>query len=236
MRSNLDLQQFAYAASHDLQEPLRVVASYMDLLRKRYQGKLDADADVYIRFAVDGAKRMQELVDDLLAYAKAGTQALKREVVETDNLLSEVLNSLQEKVRETAAVIQHDPLPQVWADRLKLSLVFQNLISNAIKFTPDGQAPFVQIGCTDGFLEHHFFVRDCGIGFEPEYADRIFLLFQRLHSGNQYPGTGIGLALSKRIIEGHGGRIWAESRAGEGATFHFTLPALAVRGKTAGNG
>lgn len=235
MRSNLDLQQFAYAASHDLQEPLRVVASYVDLLRKRYQGRLDADADVYIRFAVDGAKRMQELVNDLLAYAKAGTQALNREIVETDTLVSEVLNSLRETVRETEAVVTHGPLPPVWADRLKLSLVFQNLIANAIKFTSEGQPPVVEVGCKDGFLEHHFFVRDRGIGFDQEYADRIFLLFQRLHSGDRYPGTGIGLALSKRIVEGHGGRIWAESKAGEGATFHFTLPALPARGRTAGN-
>lgn len=225
-RSNQDLQQFAFVASHDLQEPLRMVASYLGLLGKACQGKLDAETEKYLAFAVDGATRMQVLIRDLLAYAQASSQA----PVLTRTLLKEVVNqarySLLESIRETEAEITVGPLPDLEADPLKMSLVFQNLVSNAIKFRQPAQKPCIHIEAQRDGDEWRVSVRDRGIGFDPKYSEKIFGAFHRLHGKREYPGTGIGLAICKRIIEWHGGRIWAEARPGAGATFHFTLPAL----------
>jgi signal transduction histidine kinase len=223
-RSNQDLQQFAFVASHDLQEPLRMVSSYLGLLGKTCQGKLDAEAEKYIGFAVEGAARMQALIRDLLAYAQVSTQA----PVLTRTRLSDVVNqaryALLASVRETGAEIATEPLPEVEVDALKMSLVFQNLLSNAIKFRQPGGKPCIQIAARKEDGEWRISVRDRGIGFDPKYAKKIFGAFQRLHGKAEYPGTGIGLAICSRIIDGHGGRIWAEAHPGAGATFHFTLP------------
>lgn len=224
-RSNQDLEQFAYAASHDLQEPLRMVSSYVDLLGKRYSGRLDEDADTYIRFAVDGAKRMQRLVNDLLAYSRAGTQALEIGPVDSGEVLQEVMEQLQNSIRDSGADITADALPRVQADRVKLASVLQNLLSNAIKFAKPGIRPQIRVSARLDRGMWQFTVRDEGIGFDSQYAEKVFQLFQRLHGGDGYPGTGIGLALCKRVIEGHGGRIWVESAPDQGSSFHFVLPA-----------
>jgi signal transduction histidine kinase len=225
-RSNRDLQQFAFVASHDLQEPLRMVVSYLGLLGKACQNKLDADAEKYMQFAADGAARMQTLIRDLLAYAQAGSQAPVLTPTRLNEVVSQARYSLLESIRETGAEITIGPLPDVEVDPLKLSLVFQNLLSNAIKFRRPEEKPRIHIEVRKGAGEWLVSVRDQGIGFDTRYAEKIFGAFQRLHGKSEYPGTGIGLAICKRIIEGHGGRIWAEAHPGEGATFHFTLPAL----------
>ena len=224
-RSNADLTQFAYVASHDLQEPLRTVGSYAGLLGRRYQGQLDEQADRYIRHLVDGAKRMQTLVHDLLAYSRVGTQGMKMEPVELEEVLRQAKENLRASLLERRAIITQDPLPTVSGDAGRLGQVFQNLIGNALKFAKPEQVPAVHVGAIQADEDWIISVRDNGIGFEPEYAERIFVIFQRLHQIGTYPGTGIGLAICKRIIEAHGGRIWAESTLGEGSTFSFTLPA-----------
>lgn len=224
-RSNAELEQFAYVASHDLQEPLRMVASYTQLLAKRYKGKLDTDADEFIGYAVDGANRMQRLINDLLAYSRVTTQGHGFELVDCHDLLEEVLGNFRLAVVESRAVVTHDVELTVMADRGQLGQVFQNLIGNAIKFR--GQEPsWVHISAKRKDAEWQFAIRDNGIGIDPQYADRIFVVFQRLHDREEYPGTGIGLAICKKIIERHGGRIWVESQLGKGATFYFTLPAV----------
>jgi signal transduction histidine kinase len=226
-RSNHDLQQFAFVASHDLQEPLRMVSSYLGLLSKTCQGKLDAESEKFVGFAVDGATRMQALIRDLLAYAQVSTQAPALTRIQLSEVVSQARYALLASIRETGAEIATDPLPELDVDPLKMSLVFQNLLSNAIKFRQPGGKPCIQIEARKEDGEWRISVRDRGIGFDPKYAKKIFGAFQRLHGKSEYPGTGIGLAICNRIIEIHGGRIWAEANPGDGAAFHFTLPALA---------
>jgi signal transduction histidine kinase len=226
-RSNQDLQQFAFVASHDLQEPLRMVVSYLGLLAKAFQGRLDAQTEKYMVFAADGATRMQAMIRDLLAYAQAGTQRPVLTRIRLSDVVSQARYNLLESIRETGAEITTGPLPDVEVDALKLSLVFQNLISNAIKFRQPAAKPCIHIEAVRETGHWRVSVSDRGIGFDPKYSGKIFGAFQRLHGKGEYPGTGIGLAICKRLIEGHGGRIWAEARPGSGATFHFTLPELA---------
>lgn len=223
-RSNADLQHFAYIASHDLQEPLRMVSSYMQLLSRRYKGKLDADADEFIGFAVDGAKRMQALINALLSYSRVGTQGKSLERTDCDKVLDDTLAALKNAIEESKAQISRGTLPTVMGDATQLGQLFQNLIANAIKFR-NHHAPVVRISAERKGTEWVFTVADNGIGFDPEYADRVFVMFQRLHGRDAYPGTGIGLALCKKIVERHGGKIWVDSKPRDGASFHFTLPA-----------
>ena len=222
-RSNAELEQFAYVASHDLQEPLRMVASYTQLLAKRYKGKLDSDADEFIGYAVDGATRMQRLIQDLLTYSRVTAQGNVFERVDCDRLLKEALSNVRLAIEESRASVTHGSLPTVIADGAQLSQLFQNLIGNAIKFRGE-EAPWVHVSAERRSDEWLFSVRDNGIGVDPQYADRIFVIFQRLHDREEYPGTGIGLAVCKKIVERHGGRIGVASQLGQGATFYFTLP------------
>ena len=240
-RSNAELQQFAYVASHDLQEPLRMVSSYVQLLKHRYKGKLDSDADDFIAFAVDGALRMQTLINDLLTFSRVGTRGKPFEPIDCEAVLEQVLANLKLAIEESRAVITHDALPTVMADSSQLVQLIQNLIDNAIKFCSE-ETPRVHISVTRGSgvgnrrskstnykprTTNHkawvFSVRDNGIGIDPEFHERIFTIFQRLHNREEYPGTGIGLAVCKKIVERHGGRMWVESEAGKGTTFFFTI-------------
>lgn len=223
-RSNADLTQFAYVASHDLQEPLRMIGSYMGLLARRYSSSLDENAEIYIRFAIDGANRMQALVNDLLSYARAGTQSVTKQTVSSAELLQQALQNLQITIEETGTVITHGDLPAVSADAVKLTQVMQNLIGNAIKFRKSDVRPEISITATKFQSEWCFVFADNGIGFDPKYRDRVFQIFQRLHGVGTYPGNGIGLAICRRIIEHHGGRLWADSEPGVGSTFFLTLP------------
>jgi light-regulated signal transduction histidine kinase (bacteriophytochrome) len=222
-RSNADLEQFAYVASHDLQEPLRMVSSYTQLLARRYKGRLDKDADEFIAYAVDGADNMQRLIYDLLSYSRVGTRGKPPEAVPADAALDRALDNLKIAVEESRAVVERDPLPTITADDVQLTQVFQNLIANALKFRGD-ESPRVRVACEARGNEWIFSVRDNGIGIDPQYLERIFIIFQRLHKRGQYPGTGIGLAMCKKIILRHGGRIWVESEPGKGSTFYFSLP------------
>ncbi|HLA81236.1 MAG TPA: CHASE3 domain-containing protein [Thermoleophilia bacterium] len=222
-RSNDELEQFAYVASHDLQEPLRMVASYTQLLAKRYRGKLDSDADEFIAYAVDGATRMQELINDLLAYSRISTIGSPREPTDCSGVLGRVLTDLKVAIEESGAVVTHGTLPEVMGDATQLQQVFQNLISNAIKFRGQ-EPPRIHVSCERSGDDWLFSVRDNGIGIDPQYADQLFVIFRRLHSKGEYPGTGIGLAICRRVVERHGGRIWLESELGKGSTFFFTLP------------
>jgi PAS domain S-box-containing protein len=221
-RSNAELQAFAYVASHDLQEPLRAVAGCVEIIRRRYQGQLDARADEIIRHAVDGASRMQNLINDLLLYSRVGSRSEPFAPVDSQTALAAALDNLEVALRESGAQVTHDPLPRVTGDLVQLTQLFQNLIGNALKFRGE-RTPAIHIGAKRQNKEWVFSVRDNGIGIEPQYYKRIFQIFQRLHARNEYPGTGIGLAICKRIIERHDGRIWVESRFGEGAAFFFTL-------------
>ncbi len=223
-RSNQELEHFAYVASHDLQEPLRTVSSYSQLLARRYRNRLDADADDFIAFIVDGAGRMQTLINDLLTFSRIGTRGRPFAPVDGASLVASARGNVDAAIVESAAVITHDPLPTLVGDRTQLTQLFQNLFSNAIKFRRPGQAPRIHVSAARCDGAWKLSVRDNGIGIEPQFFERIFIIFQRLHGREEYPGTGIGLAVCKKIVERHGGRIWVESDPGTGSTFHFTLP------------
>ncbi|MFI8527179.1 ATP-binding protein [Promicromonospora sukumoe] len=222
-RSNRDLEQFAYVASHDLQEPLRKVASFTQLLQKRYGGSLDERADQYIEFAVDGAKRMQRLIQDLLSFSRVGRTGVPREDVELEGVLTAALSELSERIEESGAEIVHDPMPVVHGERALLQQIFVNLIGNSVKFRDPERTPNVRIEVRSMRAHWEISVVDNGIGIDAQYAERVFVIFQRLHSREQYAGTGIGLSLVKRIVEYHKGRIWIEPADGGGTIVRFTL-------------
>jgi PAS domain S-box-containing protein len=222
-RSNSELEQFAYVASHDLQEPLRMISSYVQLLSRRYEGKLDKDADDFIAYAVEGTKRMQQLINDLLAYSRVGTRGKPPASTDFEDIFSEAMANLKMATEEAGAVVTHDQLPTAMADKLQMVQLFQNLIGNAIKFRGQ-EIPRIHVSARPEGELWVFSVRDNGIGIDPQFYDRIFTIFQRLHGREEYPGTGIGLAVSKKIVERHGGRIWLESELGKGTTFYFTVP------------
>jgi light-regulated signal transduction histidine kinase (bacteriophytochrome) len=222
-RSNEELGQFAYVASHDLQEPLRMVASYTQLLSRRYKGKLDSDADEFIAFAVDGASRMQRLIQDLLAYSRVGTKAQELLDISSEEALQQALVNLRGAVEESGAVVTHDPLPTVLADEMQLIQLFQNLIGNGIKYQNPG-IPRVHISAVrNGEQKWIFSVKDNGLGIDSQYFEKIFGMFQRLHKREEFAGTGIGLAICKKIVERHGGGISVVSQPGQGSTFRFAL-------------
>jgi light-regulated signal transduction histidine kinase (bacteriophytochrome) len=222
-RSNKELEQFAYVASHDLQEPLRMVSSYTQLFAKRYKDQLDDKAEKYIDYVVDGAVCMQRLINDLLAYSRVGTRGKLMEPTDSHSVLGEALQNLQVAIDESRAIITNDDLPTLRADASQLGQVFQNLIANAIKFRGESP-PRIHVSARDRGGDWFFSISDNGIGIDPQHEDRVFAIFQRLHTKQEYPGTGIGLALCKRIVERHGGKIWFESEPGKGSTFYFTIP------------
>ena len=224
-RSNRELEQFAYVASHDLQEPLRKVASFTQMLEQRYSDRLDDRARQYIGFAVDGARRMQLLINDLLDFSRVGRVGAERVEMDTGDALAAALRNLDSRLSDTGATVTHDDMPKTVGNSTLLTQLFQNLISNALKFRSD-EPPLIHIGVRRDGDMWEFSCADNGIGVEPKYADRIFLIFQRLHPRDVYPGTGIGLALCRKIVEYHGGRIWLDTNESAGATFHWTLPAL----------
>jgi PAS domain S-box-containing protein len=228
-RSNAELEQFAYVASHDLQEPLRMVASYTQLLARRYKGKLDQDADEFIGFAVDGARRMQELINDLLTYSRVGTRPLALDTVDSNQLVDQVVSDLAAAIQDSNGSVICDDLPAVRGDPTQLRQLFQNLIANSMKFHRPDEPPRVRVSATPEDRMWAFSVSDNGIGIEPQYQERIFALFQRLHTRADYPGTGIGLAICKKIVERHGGQIHVDSTLGRGTTFRFTLPVVGAR-------
>jgi light-regulated signal transduction histidine kinase (bacteriophytochrome) len=223
-RSNDELQQFAYVASHDLQEPLRMVASFTQLLASRYKGRLDSDADEFIAFAVDGCNRMQRLIQDLLIYSRAGTSGKTLCAASTEGALQAALTNLRTTIGESGAVVTHDHLPTITTDGAQLTQIFQNLVGNAIKYHSAEVAHVHVSAAKNEGREWIFSVRDNGLGIAPQYFEKIFILFQRLHGQNEFKGTGIGLAVSKKLVERLGGRIWVESQPGKGSTFYFSLP------------
>jgi PAS domain S-box-containing protein len=224
-RSNAELQQFAYVASHDLQEPLRMVSSYLELLERRYKGQLDPKADQFINYAVDGAVRMQTLINALLTYSRVGSAPQSSESIDCAVVLQDVLTNLQVTIAKNDAIVTHDPLPKVHGDRTQLMQLLQNLIGNGIKFRRE-DTPHIHIGVKRLSDKWLFSIQDNGIGIEAQYTDRIFVIFQRLHSRAEHPGTGIGLSICKKIVERHGGNLWVESQPAQGSTFYFTLPLI----------
>ena len=221
--SNAELEQFAYVVSHDLQEPLRMVASYTQLLARRYRDKLDADANDFIAYAVDGAERMRVLLNDLLDYSRVGTRGKPFKPTDYEEVLHQAIANLKVAIEESRAVVTHDYLPTLIADEGQLVQLFQNLIGNAIKFC-NQEPPRVHVSSETRANTWVFSIRDNGIGIDPQHAQRIFEMFKRLHTREEYPGTGMGLAICKKIVERHGGHIWVHSQPGEGSTFYFTIP------------
>ncbi|HUS08689.1 MAG TPA: ATP-binding protein [Bryobacteraceae bacterium] len=222
--SNSALEQFAYVASHDLQEPLRTMRTYAQLLSRKYRGQLDADADQFLAFIVSASARMGDLVRDLLAYARLTTEQERPSSIALDEDLEAALTHLHQAIEESGATVTHDPMPTLEVDRGQMVRLFQNLIGNAVKYRSPGRPPKVHISAEQKKSEWVITVRDNGIGFDPRHALAIFAPFKRLHTTEEYPGTGVGLAICKRIVQAQGGRIWAESQAGEGTSFSFTLP------------
>jgi signal transduction histidine kinase len=222
-RSNAELEQFAYVASHDLQEPLRMVSSYCQLLEQRYKGQLDDRADKYILYAVDGALRMRNLINDLLEYSRVGTRAREFQPMDSQRAFAQAFANLHKLIQETNAVVMCDSLPIVSGDDVQLVSLFQNLIGNAVKFHGE-EPPRVFVTAKQSENCYVFSVRDNGVGIDPQFFDRIFVIFQRLQTKTKYPSTGIGLAICKKIVERHGGRIWIESELGKGSVFYFTIP------------
>jgi light-regulated signal transduction histidine kinase (bacteriophytochrome) len=222
-RSNQELEQFAYIVSHDLQEPLRSIDGYLQLLERRYQGQIDAEADKFIDRSVAAAQRMHSLINDLLAYSRVSTRGKSFETTDCSLVLDRVLDNLAGSIEESCAEINYEALPVIKADPGQMSQLFQNLIGNAIKFRGD-RPPLIEIKAEPANGTWQFAVADNGMGLEPQHAERIFQVFQRLHSRTAYPGTGIGLAICQKIVERHGGHIWVESKPGEGSTFLFTIP------------
>jgi signal transduction histidine kinase len=226
-RSNADLEQFAYVASHDLQEPLRMVTAYTQLLAERYRGKLDENADKFIGYASEGAQRMQILIQDLLAFSRVGRGDVASESVDCNAVMAEVLQTLTAAVEQSGAMVSYSGLPVVWAQATQMTQVFQNLVANAIKFRGK-DPPEISVTAENKEEKWVFSVRDNGIGIAPEHAQNIFVVFQRLHARTEYPGNGIGLAICKKVIEHNGGKIWVESQPGSGCCFKFTVPCPAI--------
>jgi PAS domain S-box-containing protein len=222
-RSNEELERFAYVASHDLQEPLRMVASFTQLLSQKYSGKLDEAADRYILYAVDGAKRMQQLITDLLAYSRVNSKELDLRQTDCATVVRGAMRNLQVAIEESGASIEFDPLPALWVDQGQFTQLFQNLLGNSIKFRRKEECPRIHISAADGGAEWMISVQDNGIGIDPRQAERVFQIFQRLHTRQEYTGTGIGLAVCKKVVERHGGNLWVESEPGAGSTFRFTI-------------
>ena len=223
-RSNAELERFAYVASHDLQEPLRMVASFTQLLAKRYSGELDETADRYIHYAVDGAKRMQQLIADLLAYSRVNSKGLDLRQTDCEAVVLEAMRNLQVVIEESGAAVDWDPLAALCVDQGQLTQVFQNLLANAIKFRREEECPRIHVSAVDSGAEWTISVQDNGIGIDARHAEHVFQMFQRLHTRAEYPGTGIGLAICKKVVERHGGKLWVESVPGAGSTFRFTIP------------
>ena len=223
-RSNKELESFAYITSHDLQEPLRTIASYAQLIERRYKGKLDPDADEFIEFMVNGASRMKQMIQGLLDYSRVGTRGHEFTEFNAEDALNYALNNLGSAVREVDAEIIHDELPVIFADKDQIVRVFQNLIGNALKFRREGIQPTIHISAKKEYNEYVFSVSDNGIGLEKQYSDQIFEVFKRLHAIGEYQGAGIGLSIVKRIVDRHGGHVWVESKIDIGSTFYFTIP------------
>jgi light-regulated signal transduction histidine kinase (bacteriophytochrome) len=222
-QSNRELERFAYVASHDLQEPLRMVASYTQLLERRYKGQLDERADKYIYYAIDGAKRMQDLINDLLDFSRISTRGEKFTKTDINLVLENIINSLSVRIKETDAHIKIGKMPVINADSAQIERLFLNLISNALKFMKPDEQPLIEIEAETQDGSWLFRVKDNGIGIDKKFSEKVFVIFQRLHGANQYKGTGIGLAICKRIVQRHEGKIWFESEENKGTTFYFTL-------------
>ena len=234
LRSNRDLEQFAYVASHDLQEPLRMVAIFTQMLAERFRGKLDEETDRYMGFVIEGATRMQAMIEDLLAFSRIGRGGIQRVAIDCEQVLQKALGNLAGAIEESGARTNYEVLPVVVADPGLLLQLFQNLIGNAIKFRSP-EPPRIHVSAREKSTEWVFAVRDNGIGISPEYAENIFVIFRRLHTRQEYPGNGLGLAICKKVVEQHGGRIWVESQPGQGSTFLFTLPKGALHGQKEGS-
>jgi signal transduction histidine kinase len=233
-RSNADLEQFAYIASHDLKEPLRNIASYVQLLQRRYQGRLDSDADAFIGYTVEGVRRLQTIINELLAYSRLGSGRPSLVPMQSGAAVSAALSALKNAIADAQAVVEiQGHLPVIEADGPQLVSLFQNLVGNAIKYRREDNRPEAEISCREVGANWVFSVRDNGIGIDPQYHAQVFEVFKRLHPRDRYSGTGIGLAICKRVVERHGGRIWVESESGRGSTFHFTMPKAAEARETA---